>query len=647
MRHTLKAAFVLVGALAASGCLHSPMPWSPDGKWLAYTVEVRPVERLIRSGWLFDSPTSPPKGFLEPCQPTGYRLWATRADTGESVLLEESSYPLTAPGWSPDGRALAFGRIVPEAEGRSRFEIIVLDAPGRARVIASRSLAEIPAMASRLPGQAIAWSPDGRYLAVPQLNPLGLAIIRADNGRQVNAIVDAFLPSWSADGSKLAFYVRGTSDTLQCIDSILGRPRLLAEVGQAGQAPIWFRDGQSVLAVARRPVPRGSEPPGEQAELVRVRVDSGQSETFRDLRTDAPLGRDRTLEGVSVAFDKEGQNLYCSTVIEGWPQQIVWYKPLDGNAIYKRFALLDFAFPMGSLSLSPDGRTLAARIGPIDRLSAPALCDLESTTLSTRVIAPDDSARIEWVARLVLSARGVLGSLPTGSTDPKVPATARLDRPSLLPVPGEFEMNSPEAHRLRRIGRMGLPLCERPAGSPPASPEVAALLDEARLFFHYLSGNYPAALDAVEVLEKSAETPDRRIRLLAIRAQIAIGQSRLDRAEYTISYLREIRRKPARRIEWTGAGYTLTATDPVPFEGWPDYLAWKARTVRSQLRDEPPVDPFNPDNPRANFGFGAEGAREQLLPDRPFVNPITPGGLRPIPRRGGEFEPPPGPVPRF
>jgi hypothetical protein len=108
------AACVLVG-----GCLHAPVLWSPDGRWLAYTVAVRAETRIPRPGWLFD--TQPPEPLSRPKRdsttstgpPRLYRLWATRVDTGVSVLLEESRGPLTSPCWSPDGKAIAFGRPSP------------------------------------------------------------------------------------------------------------------------------------------------------------------------------------------------------------------------------------------------------------------------------------------------------------------------------------------------------------------------------------------------------------------------------------------------------------------------------------------------------------------------------------------------------
>jgi WD40-like Beta Propeller Repeat len=648
MRHSFLTALAVASVLAIGGCLHAPMPWSPDGKWLAYTVEVRPIGQMLRPGWLFEKSTveAPARSRVAPkSSATSYRLWATRADSGASVLLEDSPGPLTAPGWSPDGRALGFGRVVPDADGSGRFEVVVLEGPTRRRVVSSRALPVISAGAARLPGQAIAWSPDGRYLAVPQLGPDGLAIIRADNGRQVNSINDAFLPSWSPDGARLAFYVRGTTDTLHCIDSALGQPRPLAEVGQAGQAPTWTRDGLTLMVVARLPVPREADPPGERAELVRVRVDNGMVETIRSLTADLVLGRDRSVEGVSIASDREGENLFCSTVVEGQPHQISWFHLRDGS-VYKKFSLMDFTAPMGSLSLSPDRRTLAARIGSIDRLAAPALCDLESPDLRTWLIAPDDESRVEWIATLVGAARTILAGLPTPSTDPKDPSAPRVERPTLLPVLGEFEASSEPTYRLRRIGRMGRPLCDRPAEAAPPSPELAAILDEARLFFDYLREDYSAALGSLEALEERSETPDRRFRLLGVRAQIFLAQGKLDRAGQTIAYLLEQDPKPSLRLEATGAGYALTA-EPLPGRGWPTYLGLKAESIRSALRDETPENNHNPDGPRPPGRFDPPALRLNLfLPDRPIgiepapAEPFAPGHprLRPgipdgIPRR--------------
>jgi hypothetical protein len=602
------------------------MPWSPDGKWIAYTVEVRPADGWFRPGWLFESPTEPAVAPLNASiRPTGYRLWATRADSGESVLLEDSKIPLSAPGWSPDGRALAFGRVVADAEDSAKFEVVILDGPGRRRVISSRPLGVLNADTTRLPGQAIAWSPDGRYLAIPQLNPLGLAILRVDNGRVINTINDGFLPSWSPDSGRLAFYSRGTGDTLNCLDSPSGQPRLLTEVGQASQAAAWTRDGLTLVVAARRSAAPG-ENPGDRIEMLRVRVDTGLSETIQLLASEKILGRNRSVEGVSIAFGLDGENLFCSRVIDGNPNQIVWYRPRE-NAIYKNFAILDYSLPMTSLSLSPDGRTLAARIGSIDRLSPPALCDLESPDLRSKLIAPDDESRMEWINTLVGTARGLLGVLPTASADPKSQTTGRLERLSLLPVVGEFESNSDQFQRLRRIGRLGRPLCDRPASAPPATPEVAELLDEARFFFDYLSENYSAAFQALDGLEARAETPDRRLRLMCLRAQLFLAKGDVDRADETIRYLEKLDKNPARRIEWDGSNYVVTATEPTSARGWPSYLAWRASLIRNQLHDEPQENPVvNPDAPRFNFGLNPLDLRGNPgFPNDPFLqNPNDP-----------------------
>ena len=160
-----------------------------------------------------------------PVAPRLYRLWATRPEGGESVLLEESRGPLTSPSWSPDGQALAFGRLVPEEDGRGRFEVVIQEAPDRKRVVLARPVDEFHARATDLPGLGLAWSPDGRFLAVPLFQQtLSLGIIRADNGRLHKVIEDAYLPAWSPDGTKLAFVQGSDAESLHYIDRDFGAP---------------------------------------------------------------------------------------------------------------------------------------------------------------------------------------------------------------------------------------------------------------------------------------------------------------------------------------------------------------------------------------------------------------------------------------
>ena len=122
-----------ISSLVLIGCLHAPVLWSPDGQWVAYTLASRPSAPRLEPGWLLGTGPDDDRGIAATLDarraPRVYRLWATRAESSDSVLLEESRGPLTSPCWSPDGQALAFGRLVPEAEGRARFEVVVQEGP--------------------------------------------------------------------------------------------------------------------------------------------------------------------------------------------------------------------------------------------------------------------------------------------------------------------------------------------------------------------------------------------------------------------------------------------------------------------------------------------------------------------------------------
>src|SRR6266446_4224080 len=81
-----------LGLALLAGCLHAPVLWSPDGRWIAYTIAVRPSAPVVAPGWLYDVNTGADSKLASRPTLTGeaagvYRLWATRVDSGDSVLL--------------------------------------------------------------------------------------------------------------------------------------------------------------------------------------------------------------------------------------------------------------------------------------------------------------------------------------------------------------------------------------------------------------------------------------------------------------------------------------------------------------------------------------------------------------------------------
>ncbi|MHC5541168.1 outer membrane protein assembly factor BamB family protein, partial [Singulisphaera rosea] len=363
---------------------------------------------------------------------------------------------------SPDGKTLAFGRLVAEDEGHARFEVVVQESPERKRILLKHALETYPVRASELPSLAVVWSPDGRYLAVPLLQQtLAVAIIRADNGRILKMVEDAYFPAWSPDGTKLAF-VRGTDPaTLLFLDTNFGAPRVLADIGKTNQAPVWFK--QSILVVARRGGGAKGNALMRRSELLRVPIDGSKVEAIPLVDT---ADRDKQFLGASFGFDREGDNLFYAVDILGEPSVVTWYLPRTKET-YKRDNPIDFKVRVGAFAVAPNGKTVALRAGHPDDYLPPGLWDPVSHRLSPMVA--DDSARVEWVLTLVAGAKSLLGDyLPATVNGPG----RTIERPSVLPIPGEISSTPEVLTRLQRLARIGRPLCDRPASSPPVEPEV-------------------------------------------------------------------------------------------------------------------------------------------------------------------------------
>ncbi len=76
----------------AFGSAGAPMQWSPDGRWVAYTVSMTSEPPIFPAGWLFETTriTPPPLRSNGPERSRIDRIYAVEAETGTCVILEES-----------------------------------------------------------------------------------------------------------------------------------------------------------------------------------------------------------------------------------------------------------------------------------------------------------------------------------------------------------------------------------------------------------------------------------------------------------------------------------------------------------------------------------------------------------------------------
>jgi Tol biopolymer transport system component len=609
----------------------APLAWSPDGRWLAYVQRTPRDGSALRPGWLLDAPT--PRD-VPADQPGRYRLWAVDSRTNQPLLLDESDGAITSPAWGPDGTALAYGKLRQAEAGQARFEVIVQDGPDRRRVVYSRlhGLAG-PELANVLGGAPVAWSPDGRYLAVPQAEPSGVAFLRADRGHLLKVVDGASGASWSPDGTRAAF---ARDESVFWIDTSFGEPRRLIDVPRAGRmpTPVWSRDSRSLLVVARGLVPRQAprRMSGERVELVGIDVETGRLSLIHSILPQ-PNQRGGTLRHVSFALDPTGGQIFYTTVVDDQATQITWAFPRD-RAVRTRFNPVDESVPLGVLALPPEPGRLAIRVGDPGASGLVGLCDPQGNDFTPLI--PDDASRLAWIGVLVAAAGRALDEQPV-----KAPDGATLERITLLPSPGELNPQAPALPRLRHLGRLGQTFCELPGNSAPTDPSVTAVLAEARLFFAYLDHDlerpresFRAALAAFDGLENDGDTTARRVHLLCIRLQIALGLGDRDQVLAAIAYLRRSMPQGVQAIEETLTGPRLTPVSD-PLGAWLALLEREAQTPEPAGPLPEVVEIGNHDAPQPGLGLDLLPAPPPDRVDQPAIP--RPPAPEAIPRRGPRF----------
>jgi TolB protein len=213
--------------------------WSPDGKWLAFSMRGD--------------------------------IWKMPAGGGEAIALTEGPAYYYEPAWSPDGSRIALAFSL-----SGNLEIGVVSANGGAvQTIAPHARVDIQP----------AWSRDGASLFFTSARAGGFRIHRHDFASgSVTALVAGIQPAVSPDGKLLAYEQSG----LRVLDLASGESRMIRdEETEYRMEPSWTPDGQNILYVTEDegsndiriiPVPAAASAAGGGGEPVELTVEATRHE---------------------------------------------------------------------------------------------------------------------------------------------------------------------------------------------------------------------------------------------------------------------------------------------------------------------------------------------------------------------------------
>jgi Tol biopolymer transport system component len=234
--------------------------WSPDGRWLAYT------RRWTRS----------PQVWRARADGSGARLVSR-------FKRPDEFFDASAPAWSPDGRQLVFGASFyvrgpdgqlitvgedPEPLGRRGVFVARRDGPRPRRLRAGTGWTG--------PG----WSPDGRSIAFADGSNGNRIAVMSTTGRSVRVLRRGLRPSittpvqYSPDGRTLLFVNGLGAGRITLIDVRSGRLRRLPRVaGEQIEGATWTPDGRIAFTSSIKVTP---PPPGnpylEARQLFTIRA---------------------------------------------------------------------------------------------------------------------------------------------------------------------------------------------------------------------------------------------------------------------------------------------------------------------------------------------------------------------------------------
>ena len=164
------------------------------------------------------------------------------------------------PAWSPDGRTIAFLHV--RADDKAEVRLMSAIAPGSARIVGT--VTAQPRFYYRL--RFIAWSPDGKWLAVSDgpnsAGMISVVLLSAETGQRIRVTFppvnfDDFSPAFSPDMTRLIFVRYSNLGETSAGDPYMvklskdlhpwGEPERLTFFSRQVASPVWTADGIAIL----------------------------------------------------------------------------------------------------------------------------------------------------------------------------------------------------------------------------------------------------------------------------------------------------------------------------------------------------------------------------------------------------------------
>jgi len=272
----------------------------------------------------------------------GFDLYVKVIGTDKPLRLTNHPVPWLGVAWSPDGRSIAVNRLA--TEDRGIFLVPALGGP-------ERKLVSTDNFALWAPDAALSWSPDGKQLAFADRSPLAgystqiflLSLDTLERKRMETGCDWTFSPGFSPLGDSLVYIcLRDDGDySLNLLDLREGKNKRLFSGLLRIRDPMWTRNGARIV-FSYGP---GSTPfVGAGGNLWQIAP--GRTESLEKM----PFGHD----GTSATVSSSGNRLaYVQTQING----NIWRVDLDGAKAKARILVTSTREQYGPL-ISPDGRRI-------------------------------------------------------------------------------------------------------------------------------------------------------------------------------------------------------------------------------------------------------------------------------------------------